>query len=543
MKTIPLLASALLLLMACSKQNTPPAPTPTPPEPIPVPVPAMSPGYYVSSTGDDGNPGSQEKPFRTIQRVNSIDLEPGEGIYFEGGKIFKGTLMLDTNDSGLEGKPVFIGSYGTGTATINGDSTTAIYIRTNHFRLANINAKGAGRKTGNTTDGILVDSSSNGTIDSLHIEGFQKSGLLVYNCTNIRINKVTATDNGFCGIYVSGMYYRNGTHLLPGQRLSRNITLTNSIAFNNPGDPTNLTSHSGNGIIISSTDKALVDRCLSAGNGADMPHDKTGPIGLWATSSDSVVIQYSISHSNKSGFLDGGGFALDGGVSNSVIQYCLAYNNKAAGFGLYQYKGASNWYNNTLRYCISVNDATHTYYGALGIWNGPNIADQFINARVHNNVFYNTTSALVSYLYTSNNKNFRYNNNIFMGTGPVIKGTMKDDRFTGNVYWNIPGKTISMGGYATVEEWANATGQEKLEGVMTGIQVDPKFKNPITPDLTDPYQLNTLTGFHLDPASPLKNKGIDLQKIFGITLPATDFYGNMLFKGTSPEPGIHEMAD
>ena len=93
-----------------------------------------------------------------------------------------------------------------------------------------------------------------------------------------------------------------------------------------------------------------------------MPRQGNGPVGIWAWMSDHVKIQYCISYKNRTsrGGKDGGGFDLDGGVTNSLIQYCLSYENEGAGYGLFQYPGASDWSNNIIRYSVSINDARTT---------------------------------------------------------------------------------------------------------------------------------------------------------------------------------------
>src|SRR5439155_19615178 len=194
-----------------------------------------------------------------------------------------------------------------------------------------------------TTSGIVLDSVRNSIVEKITTSGFQKAGLLLNNCYNISVLGVQARNNGFAGINVTGDFFKNGRMLEVGERPSRNITLRNCIVDSNPGDPTNMTSHSGNGIYIISTDKVLVDHCLASNNGWDMPHSGTGPIGIWASLCDSVTIQYSISYGNKSRRLDGGGFGLDGGVTNSIVQYCLSYDNFGAGYGIYQYSAATIW--------------------------------------------------------------------------------------------------------------------------------------------------------------------------------------------------------
>ena len=98
-----------------------------------------------------------------------------------------------------------------------------------------------------------------------------------------------------------------------------------------PGDPSNLTNHSGNGIVVGNVSDAIIEYCEASNNGWDMPRKGNGPVGIWAWNADRVTIQFCISHDNKSPGDDGGGFDLDGGVTNSVLQYNLSYNNDGPG--------------------------------------------------------------------------------------------------------------------------------------------------------------------------------------------------------------------
>ena len=54
--------------------------------------------YYVSATGSDSFDGkSTLHPFRTIARVNKLDLNPGDKVLFEGGKTFSASGSVSTN--------------------------------------------------------------------------------------------------------------------------------------------------------------------------------------------------------------------------------------------------------------------------------------------------------------------------------------------------------------------------------------------------------------------------------------------------------------
>jgi hypothetical protein len=275
-----------LILWSCSKPEQ---------ELNPPTNPTTDKSYYVSPNGNDANPGTKEKPFRTLEKINEIVLNPGESIYLEGGKTFTGTLILDTNDIGSFNKPIKISSYGNGNPTIEGNKREAVIIKSNYFQFSNINAIGAGYKNGNETHGISILNSAGGHIENVLTEGFNKSGLYVFNSKNIELIKVTARLNGFSGIYITGDTHGNGELLTPGKRLSRNIYLKECKAENNPGDPSFTTNHSGSGIFIESTDKALIEYCTATNNGWEMGSE-TGPIGIWTALSDSVTIQYCISY-------------------------------------------------------------------------------------------------------------------------------------------------------------------------------------------------------------------------------------------------------
>src|SRR6185295_8269795 len=127
-------------------------------------------GYYVSQAGNDSNPGTKAKPFKTLQKLNSIQLKTGDKIYLKGKEIFEGTLSLTLK--GVDEKPILITSYENenGNAVINGGNKDAIILRGSHFELRDINVKGSGRKTGNTANGITLAGASHGVVENIKTE-------------------------------------------------------------------------------------------------------------------------------------------------------------------------------------------------------------------------------------------------------------------------------------------------------------------------------------------------------------------------------------
>jgi hypothetical protein len=489
--------------------------------------------YVNSETGNDANPGTVKKPLKSISEVNRrIQVRPAS-ILFAGGQVFEGTLILN-NIHGIDSFPLTVGSFGVGRAEIDGGNNEAVRIENCRFlRVENLYLTGSGRKDGNTTNGLQLISSTNCVVEDIIAEGFQKSGVDLYDCREIRVLNVLALYNGFCGINVMGS----------DMKLSGKILIRDCKAENNPGDPTILDNHSGNGILVGVSDSVIIDHCSATNNGWDMPRQGNGPVGIWTWQSDHITIQYCISYRNKTskGGKDGGGFDLDGGVTNSVIQYCLSYENQGAGYGLFQYSGASEWSNNVVRYCVSINDAgTTDGSGSFFIWNGSNESRQLTNCYIYNNVAFNTSAPCISFENSSDHENFIFSNNIFLNSGPMISGIDKGSSFKGNVWWNPEGETKFMK-YGSMSEWARNTGQEIKDGKITGIQIDPGFNGPFFTEITDPDLLKELKGYTLKPDSPLRNRGIIPDYIPGFNLSATDFYGNPVPMGVAPEPGINEI--
>jgi hypothetical protein len=491
-------------------------------------------GYYIDGIhGSDKNPGTVKKPIKTISELNLRLKDKAANINFAGGQVFDGLLILE-NIIDPSGKPIKIKSYGNGRAVINGGNTEALKIENcRNIWVLDLNLKGSGRKKGNVTNGLSMIRSSFCRAENIAVSGFQKSGIDLYNCTETRVRKVIAIDNGFCGINIMGS----------ARNLSKKIFIVDCKAENNPGDPSNLSNHSGNGILVGVSDSVTIDHCSATNNGWDMPRQGNGPVGIWAWESDHVTIQYCISYRNKTSekAKDGGGFDLDGGVTNSVIQYCLSYENQGAGYGLFQYAGASYWSGNIVRYCVSINDALTTEgAGSIFIWNGSDKIDQLTNCMIYNNVIYNSGAPLISYENSSKHRDFIFCNNIFLGSDQPILGNYSGSAFLGNDWWSNDGTRKFMN-FNNLRTWAQKTGQEMIKGQYVGIQEDPKLIGPLVTEITDPYQLESLTGYCLLQDSPLKNKGLDILSVFHLKQPDTDFFGNPVPLGRSSEPGIYEM--
>jgi Secretion system C-terminal sorting domain len=69
--------------------------------------------YYVAASGSDANNGtSAATPYRSINKINSITLQPGDQVLFKRGDVFRGQLQI--YQSGTSASPITIDAYGNG---------------------------------------------------------------------------------------------------------------------------------------------------------------------------------------------------------------------------------------------------------------------------------------------------------------------------------------------------------------------------------------------------------------------------------------------
>jgi len=469
--------------------------------------------YYVSSKGRDTNPGtSMNSAWATLEKVNGTDFLPGDKVLFEAGSTFSGKLTF-ISKSGLAGKRIIVSSYGSGRAMINGgDGVAFLNTGSNYMTVRNIDFIGSGRKAGNITAGISLSKASHTVLDSCSVSGFQKAGLNISNCDSSSFTYINAHDNGSAGIYAGG-----GSNLYFGY----------CRADNNPGDPTNLTNHSGNGILIGGNqiNHCLVEYCEASDNGWDMPRGGNGPAGIWCYDASYITFQYCLAHHNKTSANggDGDGFDMDGGSTNCTIQYCLAYSNMGPGFLLCEYSRSNTWENNTLRYNISINDATKNGGTGILFWytgGGTN----FKNAFIFNNLVYNNLDNAI--WFHDPCPGSRISNNIFIFKNKAFNGTYSSADFSGNCYWKIGGG-FNCDSITDFTTWANKKDKEKVNGVIVGMNSDPLLDLPsiISLTITDPTKLKTLTQFMLQANSPCINKGMNLKQLYNIDPGKYDFFG------------------
>lgn len=538
----------------------------------------MATTYYVSPTGDDTNSGlTTADPWQSIAHVNTIAFVPGDEILFEGGTTFLSTVGLSFTSarSGTALNPIRISSYGLGRATlhISADSAFAAYECAG-FEIEDLNFVGAGRLVNDFPGIVFSTDQPTATIPSRHayirirrvdVSGFNLGGIKISGAElflasgstvasmgfeDIEISDAEVYDNGDFGIEIVGDWMR-GTTIYP----NKDILIQKCISYNNAGQNGLTTEHTGNGIVVGTSENVRIDQCVAYNNGAANQATNGGPVGIWMWDTKDGVIENCESYGNKTGSTkDGGGFDLDGGCVNCVIQYCYSHDNDGAGYLLAQFGRSRDMRNNTIRYNVSENDGRNNDYAGIHLWRdaftgGTGVMDEVY---IHNNVIYTSAAtgadpAAVRSISGSITRT-RIANNVFMaadGIRLIDKQFASDIDFMGNCYFSLTGNyEYNEAGtvYNSLANW-RTTGQEVVGGANVGLEQDPMLRDPGNGGIIgNPTNLPNLTAYQTFSGNPLEDAGLDLNTLLGINVGTRDFYGGSIPLNGIPDIGAYEGA-
>jgi hypothetical protein len=523
-------------------------------------VQAIGTTYYVDAEGgNDSNGGTSEaEPWATIGKANALDLDPGDQLLFKGGEEIDGNLLLGALDAGTPKKPVVVSSYGEGKANIEAGKGKGVSIyNAGGVEVSDLIVTGVGYGAGNRVSGVeIYTDRGNATklehvyIDNVEVSGFGDAGILLgadpedgtkSGFRDVRITNVSAHDNADAGINSFGYFSRSAKGWA-----HEDVYVGDSYTYNNRGIP-GTDHHSGNGIVLSDVNDATIERCVSYNNGENNNYSGGGPIGIWAWDSNAVTIQHNESYDNKSATKDGGGFDLDGGVTNSTMQYNYSHDNAGAGYLLAQFPYAREFSNNVVRYNISENDGRKGSYGAIHFWNG--WRNGIKDTKVYHNTVYvspRVGAAPKAVRFIGKTTNTRLYNNIFVTAGgvPLVAGQQSGVLFQGNDYWSSGDPfRIRNGGttYRSLAAWRRATGQEKNGATNTGMTVNPHLINPGGGGtIGSAARLSTLAAYKLRTNSPMMDAALNLRRLRGLDVGPADFYGTSIPQQRSYDIGAHE---
>ncbi len=225
--------------------------------------------FYVSPGGSDRNPGTRERPWRTIQKSLNT-LKPGQRALVRAGTYEEGLVM---RRSGTEAKPITLADYPGERPVLqpppsSGEDTYAIRITGSYFRLRGFVLQGA---SGTSSTNVYADRSAH------HLE--------------IRGNEIrNSADQGF--------YSEPDTSFVQ--------VIGNRIHDNGAGLPG---QHQQHGIYMQGTNHLVANNVIYS-------HPHGFGIQIYPSNSGAIVVDNTVVGSGYSGIVIGG----DVGVSNVTIR-------------------------------------------------------------------------------------------------------------------------------------------------------------------------------------------------------------------------------
>jgi hypothetical protein len=504
--------------------------------------------YYVSTSGSDSNSGtSASSPWKTIAKVNTVNLNAGDSVLFQGGQTFSGTLNVGSGDSGSSSSPVTFGSYN-GQATINsGKSNGALVNNCTGVWFNNLKFVGSPTTSG-TQSGITFQGYTNGTyysndkVENCNISGYYFAGILLEG---------GFSNGGLTGVQITGNSVYNNVDsgiqsVGAGATCITNITISNNQVYNNYGD--GHSAATGNGIELGDVTGAMVEDNVAYLNGST---GGIGGVGIWAYEANDVTFQYNESYDNKTtAGNDGDGFDFDTDVRNSVMQYNYAFGNDGTGAQLDQWQNNSLFTNDIVRYNVFQDNGRKNNYGNLEVWG------KVLNSYLYNNVIYTTPgnsgtnsgirvhNSTIPGLYVSN---VHFVNNIIDTSGGATLINIPESEavgaqnltFTGNVYWSNGSAFKITDGNSTISSLASwqSTGQETYGGKKYGIFANPDFVSSNTAVATPSASTNSLAsaaaGYKLESGSPA---------LTGIATGGLDYFGDSVGSSAATVAGAYQAA-
>ncbi|MCX4668933.1 right-handed parallel beta-helix repeat-containing protein [Streptomyces sp. NBC_01381] len=496
--------------------------------------------YYVGAAGDDDNDGSSpDKAWRTLARAERVALEPGDRLLLEGGGRFTGTITLNGSEAGDADRPVVIGSYGEGRATVDAEGTPGISVHnTAGVEIRDLHVTGdRAAYAGDGGINLYADRPGGGPIDhvlvsDVEISGFRAGIAVGSNEERTGFKDVTVRQAKLHGNKDAGLL-TYGPKFEPRQPAyaHEDFEVEDVTAYRNAGDPKADGRHTGDGIILGSVRQATVRNSTAHDNGARSAITApSGPVGIWAYDATDVLLEHNTAYRNHTrSEVDGAGFGFDENVSGSTMQYNLAFHNDGSGFYAYTRVVNGAHTDNTIRYNLSSDNGRRLpQFGGLAVY-GHDVR----NLRMYQNTVVMTVledgrSGPALRLMDGQTGVTVRNNNFITDGSPLV---LADEGLTaanvlvqGNNYRAPQGQWTAQWGdrtFAGLKAWSAATGQERLQGQPVGLTVDPCLAGGELPDVNSAGDAHLLA----PDCAALAGKGLDLQALFGIDPGPVDYFG------------------
>jgi hypothetical protein len=491
--------------------------------------------YYLSPSGNDAAAGtSPADAWRSLGRASHASLKPGTRLLLRGGSEFTGQLTLNERDAGNAARPVVIGSYGSGVATIASKGSAIDVYDTAGIDIGDLNLIGR-PSSGAAAVGLTVYNDlpagrrlNHVVVRNITVVGFANGVAFGGKNSGAGFGDVTVSNCVLDGNVNDGLI-TYGPEFNPGHPTYANqdVDVSHVIAARNSGDPHSAVGNTGNGIVLGSVRDGTIAWSTADNNGSDSVATE-GPEGIWAYDSTRIVMERNLSFENRTNNrVDGNGFGLDQNTSDSVMQDNLSYDNDGTGFLVYSAQENSAQTHNIVRYNISSGNSQdgNSHYGGISVLG--TVAD----AAVYQNTVVMAGSPALRLGLTVNHILVR--NNIFVADhGPVVAaaGALRPAmaELQGNDYFSAVGPWAVTWGpesYDSLSAWRAISTEEMVAGRPSGFAVDPRLTGPVL-NLQDKMAGRGSAGdrFILRLGSPLLGAGLNLARL-GMNPRPTNFAG------------------
>jgi hypothetical protein len=387
--------------------------------------PALAAGatYYVNCAAATNGNGSSTSPWNNLPTVNSQTFAAGDSLLFNRGTTCAGSFVFKS--SGTSASRITIDAYGTGALPIidgTGQNRAVKLLDTSYVTMQNLEIENSmvwgvlvttdhdAPAVGITLANLVVHHVTGGDYTAMSAKW---TGLVVFapgmvvepNMTkgsgtydrksyfdSVLVDNVTAYDTTlWAGIFVWGVQidqdFQWARDCVNQAIQSRNITIQNSTVHNTYGD----------GIAQYCSQNGTIQSNVVYQSGMQPPPESIGtPVGLWWWSSENMVGQLNESYDNHSPGVDGGGFDIDYGSTNSTMQYNYGHQNSTYCTSVFGYSGATT--TNIVRYNVCAGDGTvHTYLKSGTVTTMPGDSEiylctwgggKLVNTWIYSNTFY-----------------------------------------------------------------------------------------------------------------------------------------------------------